>query len=163
FRSYTIAYLKGEDTATLETPPNHKLFNEQQVSPVLLRRLGASKNAAAPAPVVNFSLGNEISDLFHPIVCSSTSALGPSHTPDHNSCYLLLPSHTPGMDRPISEFCDLYALGPDILEKFASHLYKNARVLRFVTLVDLKEMRFRLGEIAGLWDAVELWLVQRSS
>jgi hypothetical protein len=64
---------------------------------------------------------------------------------------------------PISEFCDLHALRPDILEKFASHLYKDARVLQFVTLTDLKEMGFRLGEIAGLWDAVESWSVQRST
>ena len=63
----------------------------------------------------------------------------------------------------ISEFCDLYALGPDILERFASHMYKDARVLRFVSLADLKEMGFRLGEIAELRDAVELWSVQRST
>jgi hypothetical protein len=148
---------------TLETPPNHKLFNERQVSPILQCRLDASKNAAAPAPVVNISLRKEISDLFHPIVRSLTAASEPSHTPDHNSCYLLPPSHAPGMDMPISEFCDLYALGPDILKKFVSHLYKNVCVLRFVTLVDLKEMGFRLREIAGLRNAVELWLVQRSS
>jgi hypothetical protein len=64
---------------------------------------------------------------------------------------------------PISEFCDMYALGPDVLERFASHMYKDARVLRFVTLTDLKEMGFRLGEIAGLQDAMELWSVQRST
>ena len=51
---------------------------------------------------------------------------------------------------PISEFCDLYALGPNILEKFTLHMYKDARLLRFVTLADLKEIGFRLGEIAAL-------------
>jgi hypothetical protein len=152
--------LKGEDIATLEKPPNHKLFNEQQISPVLQRRIDASKNALAPpAPVVNISLGKEISGLFHPVQ-SSSPAPGPSHTPDHG--HLLPPSHAPGRDMPISEFCDLYSLGPDILEKFASHLYKDARVLRFVTLADLKEMGFCLGEIAGLRDAVESWSVQTS-
>ena len=164
------AQLKGEDIATLETPPNHKLFNERQVSPVLQRRLDASKNAAAtplaPAPVVNISLGKDISDLFRPQAMAHSLTLdpGPSHTtPDQNTCYLLPPSRAPGMDMPISEFCELYSLGPDILERFASHMYKNARVLRFVTLGDLKEMGFRLGEIAGLRDAVESWSVQRST
>jgi hypothetical protein len=153
--------MKGEDTATLETPPNHKLFNERQISPVLQHRLDTSKNvsAAPPAPVFNISLGKEISGLLH----SSMPAPGPSYTPDRDSCPLLPPSHAPGRDMPIAKFCDLYALGPDILEKFVSHLYKDARVLRFVTLADLKEMGFRLGEIAGLRDAVESWSVQKCS
>ena len=159
--------MKGEEAATIETPPNHKLFNEQQVSPVLQRRLDASKNVSAPpTPIVNISLGKEISDLLRPIVHSSavsTSTSGPSYTPDRDSCNLLPPSHTPGKDMSISEFCDLYALGPGILEKFTSHLYKDARVLRFVTLGDLKEMGFRLGEIAGLRDAVELWSIRGST
>ena len=63
---------------------------------------------------------------------------------------------------PIFEFCDLYELRPDILDKFALHMYKDAHILWFVTLADLKEMRFHLGEIARPWNAVESWLVQRS-
>lgn len=148
--------MKGEEAATLETPPNHKLFNKRHISPVLQRRLDASKNVSPSTPIVNISLGKEISDLFRPIVPSPsvvTSTLGPSHTPNHeshDSYHLLPPSCAPGRDMPISEFCDLYALGPNILEKFTLHMYKDARLLRFVTLADLKEIGFRLGEIAAL-------------
>jgi hypothetical protein len=155
--------MKGEDTATLETPPKHKLFSERQLSPVLQRRLDSSKNALAPpAPIFNISLGKEISDLLHPAVHSSTSAPGPSHSPSLDG-HLLPSSCAPGRDMPISEFCDLYTLGPEILEKFLSNKYKDARLLRFLTLADLKEMDFRLGEIAGLRDALELWSVEKST
>ena len=124
--------MKGEEAATIETPPNHKLFNDQQVSPVLQRHLDTSKNVSAPpTPIVNISLGKEISDLLRPIVHSSvsTSTPRPSYAPDRDFCNLLPPSLASGKDMSISEFCDLYALGPGILEKFTSHLYKDARVL----------------------------------
>jgi hypothetical protein len=48
------------------------------------------------------------------------------------------------------------------LNKFTENFYKHARALRFVTIDELKEMGFRLGEIAGLRDAVESWSVPRT-
>lgn len=60
---------------------------------------------------------------------------------------------------PLREFCTKYGLGLHTLKKFEDNYYTDARVLRFVTIDELKQMEFRLGEIAGLRDAVELWSV----
>jgi len=40
-----------------------------------------------------------------------------------------------------------------------SETYKEAQFLRFVTIAQLKEMGFQLGEIAAICDAVEWWSV----
>jgi hypothetical protein len=67
--------MKGEDHASLEKPPNHRLFDAEHIamSPVLKRRLDAQKAtavAAAPAaaPVFNFTIGNDLANLLHPAV-----------------------------------------------------------------------------------------------
>jgi hypothetical protein len=52
-------------------------------------------------------------------------------------------------------------LGDNIHSKFINNAYKEARFLRFVTIAELKEMGFQLGEIAALRDAVERWSVLR--
>ena len=65
----------------------------------------------------------------------------------------------PGIDTPIAEFCRLYGLGDPILQKFLQHGYLQSRMLRFIQIPELKEMDFRLGEIAALKDAVEMWSV----
>ena len=62
---------------------------------------------------------------------------------------------------PLAQFCAEYDLGATVLDKLSENLYKEARVLRFVTVDDLKQMNFRLGEIAALRDAVERWSVAR--
>lgn len=75
---------------------------------------------------------------------------------DHNlSSSLLHHSCVPGADMPLSQFCTDYGLGPKTLKKFEQHYYMNACILRFVTINELKQMDFHLGEIAGLRDAVE--------
>jgi hypothetical protein len=167
--------MKGEESATLEKPPNHKLFsaNNVPVSPVLQRRMDAAKNSgnAAAPPVFNITIGKEITDLFRPAgnlhALNPAMALephaGPVHLPppDTESANLLPPSRAPGMDMPLAEFCVLFDLSPGILEKLINNDYKTARFLRFVTFADLKEMGFKLGEIAGLRDAVESWSVPR--
>jgi hypothetical protein len=166
-----LSQLKGEAHATLEKPPNHKLFDgSQQLSPVLQRRLdaqNAKSNApnAPSAPVFNFTIGNELVDLFRP----SRPAPAPQHAPaaplapayDLQCPTLLHSSRSPGIDMPLTEFCMVYDLGPGLLEKFHDNSYKDARVLRFVTIADLKEMKFQLGEIAALRDAVERWSVPK--
>jgi hypothetical protein len=58
-------------------------------------------------------------------------------------------------------FCAEYDLGDNILSKLIKNAYKEARFLRFVTIAELKEMGFQLGEIAAIRDAVERWSVPR--
>jgi hypothetical protein len=60
---------------------------------------------------------------------------------------------------PLSEFCQIYHLGGQILQKLMENGYPQSRMLRFVQIEELKEMKFLLGEIAGLKDAVESWSV----
>jgi len=62
---------------------------------------------------------------------------------------------------PLVEFCQEYDLVPTILEKLSDNLYKDARVLRFITIEELKQMEFRFGKIAALRDAVDVWSVPR--
>jgi hypothetical protein len=70
---------------------------------------------------------------------------------------LLQPSRQPGLNMIIYQFCTQYELGPAIEEKFMQNSYTNVRMLRFLTCEELKEIKFKLGEIEGLRDAIERW------
>ena len=70
---------------------------------------------------------------------------------------LLQENRAPGIDMPIAEFCDAFGLTDSIKDKLDKNKYSFARVLRFVTIQDLKEMSFQNGEIALLRDAVDRW------
>lgn len=169
--------MKGDEYVTLEKPPNHKLFSTDNtfLSPVLQRRKdAAAKNSGSTAapPVFNITIGKEITDLFRagpshvPTVADSGPGLGPALQSSqisvpHESLNLLPPSHAPGINMPLEDFCTLYDLSPSIFQKLTDNDYKTARFLRFLTFPELKEMGFKLGEIAGLRDAVELWSVPR--
>jgi len=114
------------------------------------------------APVFNFTLGNNLLNIFHP-PNPAQEAPAPVHAQNNtntiNSDLLLQPSRAPGPDLPIAQFCAEYGLGSQTAQKFAENCYTHARVLRFVAIKELKQMGFRLGEIAGLRDAVERWSV----
>jgi hypothetical protein len=164
--------LKGEEHATLHKPPNHKLFDttNQNISPILQKHIAAQNAKANPtnlAPVFNISVGNEVLDILRPPpppVPAPVPIPVPPHAPQvyDAPCPLLLhPSRMPGLDISISEFCQQYDLGPNVLKKFQDNFYNDARVLRFVTIDELKEMGFRLGEVAGLRDAVERWSIPK--
>ena len=58
---------------------------------------------------------------------------------------------------PISNFCDAFELMDTVKDKLIKNKYLFSRVLRFVTIKDLKEMSFQKGEIAMLRDAVDWW------
>ena len=157
---WATAMLKGEASATLHQPPNHRLFDAHQpLSPVLQQRLKANKMNEPPvnaAPIFNLSFGNEIAKLL-----TNTGLLGtPAATTAPNvpfSLTLISLTRKPGNDMPLAEFCVTYGLDDAVIQKFHKNVYKDARMLHFITITELKEMDFRLGEIAGLRDAVELW------
>ena len=46
-----------------------------------------------------------------------------------------------------------------MVQKFNTHGYERARVLRFLTVDDANGIGLRLGEIAELRDAIERWSV----
>jgi len=63
---------------------------------------------------------------------------------------------------PLEQFCTQYKLSQGILDKLREHSYSQARTLRFVTIEELKEMKFRLGEIAALREVIDVWSVPSS-
>ena len=57
----------------------------------------------------------------------------------------------------ITEFCEAYDLVRAIQDKLIDNGYLHSRLLRFVTIEDLNEMKFRLGEVVAIRDAVDQW------
>ncbi|KAG1879264.1 hypothetical protein C8R48DRAFT_588993, partial [Suillus tomentosus] len=165
FDCWASAMLKDDGTATLEKPPHHKLFDVRKISPVLQQWLDSQNTKIPPpsAPVFNFMIGNKVLDIFCPQLpaVAATPAVFTSHLSDPSCATLLHPSRAQGRDIPLDEFCTTYDLGNNIHAKFIQNAYKEARFLRFVTITELKEMGFQLGEIAVLCDAVERWSVPR--
>ncbi|KAH7907681.1 hypothetical protein BJ138DRAFT_1014114, partial [Hygrophoropsis aurantiaca] len=170
FDCWASAMLKGDDAATLHKPPNHKLFDLSAVaplSPVLQRRLdaqAAKTSAPIPAPVFNFTIGNEVLNLLRPpqLQPAAPAIANPNAPADILCLTLLPPSRDAGPDMPLEKFCTEYDLDQSVYEKFKANSFKNARSLRFVTISELKEMAFQIGEITELRDAVERWSTLRA-
>jgi hypothetical protein len=161
-----VLWLKGKECATLNKPPNHKLFDNAQapLSPVLQRHLDTQKvNAStANAPVFNFTLGNDLIGLFRPLVAPEPAERIPENIARTQPCLTLVdPSCSPGQDMPINQFCQKYDLGANILKRLQDNSYTHAHILRSITIAELNVMEFRLGEIAALRDAVETWSVPK--
>jgi hypothetical protein len=162
--------MKEDGSATLRKPPNHRLFDISgpAISPVLQKRIAAQKAAstASSAPVFNFTLGNEVVELFrprvpvppNPIALQAPNIISQQHL---QSDSLLHPSRMPGNDANLVEFCNQYNLSSNILTKLQDNAYTDASQLQFVQITDLKDMEFKLGEIASLRVAVERWSVPR--
>jgi hypothetical protein len=148
------------------------------MSPVLQRRLEQNKAATATAPVFNLIISKDIIDVLRPqpqetvaeplqptlptpmpVLHQALPLVPATNTPlyDFNCPTIIQDGHAPGPDMAIDMFCTQYQLGEGILKKLTDNSYTHARMFRFVTIQDLKEMHFRLGEVAGLRDAVDRW------
>ncbi|KAG1765075.1 hypothetical protein EV702DRAFT_1204726 [Suillus placidus] len=162
---------KRKESSTL-LPGNKKKLNNIQIlrahwnNPVLQRRLDTqnTKSSSLSAPVFNFTIRNEVINFFRPqvpVIPAIPLAVAPA--PSNPTCTLLLhPSCMQGTDMPLNEFCAEYDLGNTIHVKFVQNAYKEAQFLHFITIPELKEMGFRMGEIAALCDAVERWSLPRA-
>ena len=109
------------------------------------------------APVFNIALSDGMLDLFRGRASASapsTQSAGPSNEP-----MLIKSGFEVGPDMSIAEFCTSFKLQPSILQKLVDNAYDFARNLRFVTLANLNDMGFKLGERAALLDAIEKWSV----
>jgi hypothetical protein len=169
-------------------PPNHHLFDVKstKLSPVLQRRRDVQNQAAASAaaPTFNFTIGKEVIDILRgdqdmnagapappyqhapPVAVPVPPAavpIPPVANPRYDVQYpnILQADRQPGPDMTIAEFCAHYELGDGTRQKFITHGYERARVLRFITLDDVTKMELRLGEITELRDAIERWSVPR--
>jgi len=153
----------------LEKPPQHRLFDPEIIvrSPVPQRRIDAqnAKGSAGPltaplAPVFNITVGDGLVDLLRPAHRADPDPTPPTLAiPPPVNNMLLRTTSGIGPDMPIVEFCTSFSLQPSILVKLEENAYDYACNLRFITLDNLTEMGFKLGEKAALQDAIERWSV----
>ncbi|KAJ7930251.1 hypothetical protein B0H13DRAFT_2534525 [Mycena leptocephala] len=150
-----------------DTPPNHKIFEtkgNRQLAPLSLlqRRAAANQPVPPPAPVINNIFPEAMMRLLNPTAAPEIPAAPPRapHPPPlHYEPMLLPPNTNVGAGITIQAFCDVYDLDMSIRDKFHAHGFKNADVFYLVKLSDLKEMDFKVGEIAELQNAVRQWAV----
>jgi hypothetical protein len=174
--------MKGEDQATIESPPNHRRFDPDtaMLNPVL-RKCAENANANAnardqqatnAAPVINFSFGREFADLIrgpaNALPLANPNAPPPLYTGppalnqndyDLNCPTILQANRKAGVDMTLDQFCQQYELDDGIRDRFREHRYKHARMLRFLTVKDLDTMSFMAGEVAEVRDAIDRWSV----
>ena len=139
--------LKGKEHATIEKPPNHRLFDTSPQSPILQCRLNAQnqKNASSSAPIFNLTIGNDIvhrllgphcdhdADLPPPVAPhpaapgpADPAPLAPAATIYDLQCLTLLhTSHVPGPDMPLAQFCTHFKLSDMVFDKLHDNSYQD--------------------------------------
>lgn len=159
--------MKGDDSATVETPPNSRIFDFVPENSKSLRSTlqkprddAQAKNSAAQGfrPVINFNMPPE---LFGRPPVAQANLQPPSETEitvTPNS-----PLYPPGSIKPqvpfmLVDFCATYNLSDDILSRFTDNGFTTLNQLGYISLVDLKDMVFKRGEIAGIQDAIAVWM-----
>jgi hypothetical protein len=70
---------------------------------------------------------------------------------------LLCTDLSPGERLTIADFCSRYSLAADIHKRLIENGFSTSLALQRVTVSDLKEMGFKMGEVAELEEAVEMW------
>jgi hypothetical protein len=149
--------LKPDTNATITMPPNHAKFsdlsNPEKAPPSLLqqRRQAAEKNnQPVAAPPVHIHLPQQAfgAHLYQP---APPLPAVPGRSP------LLSPNYNPGPRLSINDFCSTYSLGNDICMRLTENGFSSSLALRRVTVDDLKEMGFKMGEVAEIEEAVEAW------
>lgn len=110
--------------------------------------------AQAAAPVFDFSIGNEVLGLFHRPSVAAQPRNEPTTGNLTGSNQLLPATRAPGPNMSLADFCTTYDLSADIFTKFSDQKYTNASLLHFATVPELTEIKFELGEIAALRDAI---------
>ena len=168
--------MKGEEFATIDQPPNHRLFDynsdSTKLTPILRKRLENAKTATSnAAPTINFSIGKELVDLLRPptqapLAVATDPVAPPVYTaPLQQNNYdldcptLLQANQRAGPDMTLEAFCITYELDDRIKDRFKEHRYKHARMFRYLTMKDMETMKFWAGEIAEVRDAIDHWSV----
>ncbi|KAK6974796.1 hypothetical protein R3P38DRAFT_3481402 [Favolaschia claudopus] len=159
FEAWAAAWAQG--SADLLTPPDLPLFRgktkEGEVAPrTLLQRRLAAKEPQSNAPIINFSLPDALFGMMNGGQNPPAAAAPPA--PPAN--LMLLPPNTQvGPSSSIDEFCIFYGLSADISTKLTANGYQDTDIFYLVSIEDLKEMKFLLGQIAQLREAVRKWAV----
>ena len=160
--------------ATIETPPNHKVFDTVSAANLApksalhqCRLLAQAKeNTTAPAPPLPQIHINLPDALFTNLVPQAPvptpiPAPAPVSIARLPLSEMLLPENLPA--RPlctVDEFCQMYDLGDNILHMLKEHGYAHTGSFKFVKIEDLRGIGLKAGEVAEMMDAVCQWAGQ---
>jgi hypothetical protein len=178
----SLFQLKGPTIATLDTPPNHHLFNAisnnqlGQLSPLLERRQRGNSTGSAAAPVINFNVPAEFIQLFHPPAAPAATPLATAAAaapaapiqPLAPPAFLmvsntLIPAdRAPGPTLSLDDFCKTYLLTDGVRTKLDENGYSGSHTFQYAEWKDLKsDTGLKAGEIAQLKHAISIWSIPR--
>jgi hypothetical protein len=178
----SLFQLKGPTIATLDTPPNHHLFNAisnnqlGQLSPLLERRQRGNSTGSAAAPVINFNVPAEFIQLFHPPAAPAATPLATAAAaapaapiqPLAPPAFLmvsntLIPAdRAPGPTLSLDDFCKTYLLTDGVRTKLDENGYSGSHTFQYAEWKDLKsDAGLKAGEIAQLKHAISIWSIPR--
>ncbi|KAM6488822.1 hypothetical protein JOM56_015732 [Amanita muscaria] len=184
---WAAAMLQNDGSATLNTPPNIKLFDAVSPqtlatkSPILQARLdqiALKSKAQAPmlpmvvpsTPIVNFVLPNNMftpsfQQPMQPFNIAPTPGVtntGPTPQPSSVTNPIIPTGYQPGPKQSIRDFCRFYSLSNGIFDKFDQNTFTGTHAFRRLNSSDLRAMNFKPGEIIDLKDAIEEWAIKIS-
>ena len=180
FEHYTDSYqLKGEEFASLTSPPNHPLFrnlpNNQlgQLSPLLECCLQEKNTNTLPTSVINFNIRPKFVQLLHPVPATPESTslltLAAPIVPQASTPPVLLPVYAgttgmlipgdrvPGPDLSLSEFCLTHHLTDSVHNKLEENGYSGSHTFQYTQWEELREAGLKVGEIVQLKHAIMMW------
>ncbi|KAG6847899.1 hypothetical protein H0H93_005076 [Arthromyces matolae] len=154
-RIWAQALLNNDDgVATIETPPNHQLFLDLSADDQ------STGTLTEPRPTNTTTTPATSTTQVHPRLPSSTdTTFAPSTTsplPSITTDTLVL-SGKMGEDITIDAFGTTYKLHKSVLNRLKANGYHRSRTLRHLTLSQLHEIGFKIGDIASLKDALDEW------
>jgi hypothetical protein len=118
--------VKGDDSATVETPPNAQIFdfmpeNSKSLRSTLQKRRddAQTKTSAAQGPVINFNMPPELFGR-PPVMLANPQPPPPDMTVTPNSA-LYPPNIKPQVPLMLINFCASYNLSDGILSRFTDN------------------------------------------
>jgi hypothetical protein len=114
-----------------------------------------SKERGQTAPIINVVLPNN----FAGYPTHAASAGGPAtmpFTPAADSP-LLTAILTEGSKMDIEMFCSIYSLSNDLLSRFQERRVSGTHAFAHISVKELKEMGFKIGEIIDVKEAIMNW------
>ena len=127
-------------------------------SPLQKRRDDAqAKTSAGQGPVINFNMPPELFGR-PPVTPANPQPLPESEITVTPNSPLYPPSIKPLVPLTLVDFCTTYNLSGDILARFIDNGFTTLNQLCYISLADLKDMAFKRGEIAGIQDALAVWM-----
>lgn len=82
---------------------------------------------------------------------ASTSSVSVDHHP--------LASYGEGKKLDILTFCSAFCLSEDILERFQQHKISGTHAFAHISERDLEKMKFAIGELIDLKEAIKIWAI----